>query len=64
MVLGKVLLYSRAYSRGICGKNYNAALAAGFYANTEHSKNQVRLAYVPCKQDLQKVLVIFEKALE
>lgn len=37
---------------------------AGFYTNTEHGKNQVRLAYVLCKQDLQRALVILEKALE
>lgn len=46
------------------GETIMMAPAAGFYTNTEHGKNQVRLAYVLCKQDLQRALVILEKALE
>lgn len=40
------------------------APAAGFYTNPELGKNQVRLAYVLCKKDLQRALMILEKALE
>lgn len=49
---------------GYVGETIMMAPAAGFYTNTEHGKNQVRLAYVLCKQDLQRALVILEKALE
>lgn len=40
------------------------ASAAGFYTNPELGKNQVRLAYILCKEDLQRVLMILEKAIE
>ena len=40
------------------------APAAGFYKNSELGKNQVRLAYVLCKEDLQRALMILEKAIE
>lgn len=49
---------------GYVGETIMMAPAAGFYSNTEYGKNQVRLAYVLCKQDLQRALVILEKALE
>lgn len=49
---------------GYVGETIMMAPAAGFYTNTEYGKNQVRLAYVLCKQDLQRALVILEKALE
>lgn len=49
---------------GYVGETIMMAPAAGFYTNIEHGKNQVRLAYVLCKQDLQRALVILEKALE
>lgn len=49
---------------GYVGETIMMAPAAGFYTNAEHGKNQVRLAYVLCKQDLQRALVILEKALE
>ena len=51
-------------SEGYVGETIMMAPAAGFYTNTEYGKNQVRLAYVLCKQDLQRALVILEKALE
>lgn len=40
------------------------APAAGFYTNPELGRNQVRLAYVLCKKDLQRALFILEKAIE
>lgn len=40
------------------------APAAGFYTTPEMGKNQVRLAYVLCKEDIQRALMILEKALE
>lgn len=49
---------------GYVGETIMMAPAAGFYTNAEHGKNQVRLAYVLCKRDLQRALVILEKALE
>ena len=38
------------------------APAAGFYTTPELGKNQVRLAYVLCKEDIQRALMIQEKA--
>ena len=40
------------------------APAAGFYTNPELGKDQVRLAYVLCKDDLRRAIMILEKALE
>lgn len=40
------------------------APAAGFYTLPEMGKNQVRLAYVLCKEDIQRALMILEKAIE
>ena len=40
------------------------APAAGFYTTPELGKNQVRLAYVLCKEDIQRALMILEKAIE
>lgn len=40
------------------------APAAGFYMNPELGKKQVRLAYVLCKKDLQRALMILGKAIE
>lgn len=40
------------------------APAAGFYSNPELGKNQVRLAYVLRKEELQRTLIILEKAIE
>ena len=39
------------------------APAAGFYTTPELGKNQVRLAYVLCKEDIQRALMILEKAI-
>ena len=40
------------------------APAAGFYSNPALGKNQVRLAYVLRKEELQRALIILEKAIE
>ena len=40
------------------------APAAGFYSNPALGKKQVRLAYVLCKEDLQRALLILQKTLE
>ena len=40
------------------------APAAGFYTTPDLGKNQVRLAYVLCKEDIQRALMILEKAIE
>lgn len=45
------------------GETIMMAPAAGFYSNSEHGKDQVRLAYVLKKEDLQRALKILEKAL-
>ena len=38
--------------------------AAGLYTTPELGKNQARLAYVLCKDDIQRGLMILEKAIE
>ena len=40
------------------------APAAGFYSDAELGRDQVRLAYVLNKEDLQRALLVLEKALE
>ena len=40
------------------------APASGFYTTPGAGKDQVRLAYVLCKEDLQRALMILEKAIE
>lgn len=40
------------------------APAAGFYTTPELGKNQVRLAYVLCKEDIQRALFLLEKAIK
>lgn len=45
------------------GETVMMAPAAGFYANRELGKDQVRLAYVLCKDDLLRALMILEKAI-
>lgn len=40
------------------------APAQGFYTTPGAGKNQVRLAYVLCKEDLQRALFLLEKAIE
>jgi aspartate aminotransferase len=40
------------------------APASGFYTNPELGKDEVRIAYVLKKEDLQKAMLVLEKALE
>ena len=56
-------------SSGACpepcrGETIMMAPAAGFYTSPELGKTQVRLAYVLCKEDIQRALMILEKAIE
>lgn len=48
----------------VLGETIMMAPAAGFYTNPELGKDQVRLAYVLCKKDLQRALMILRRALE
>ena len=60
MVFGRVLLCRRkdifddSFGKPVIGETIMMAHAAGFYTNPELGKNQVRLAYVLCKKDLQR----------
>lgn len=47
----------------VTGETIMMAPAQGFYTTPELGKNQVRLAYVLCKEDIQRSLMILEKAL-
>ena len=46
------------------GETIMMAPAAGFYSTPGMGKNQVRLAYVLKKKDIQRALFLLEKALE
>ena len=48
---------------GCVGETIMMAPAAGFYSNPVIGKNQVRLAYVLNKYDLQRALNILDKAI-
>lgn len=48
---------------GFTGETVIMAPAAGFYTQPELGKDQVRLAYVLCKKDLQRAIMILEKAI-
>ena len=47
----------------VTGETIMMAPAAGFYTTPDLGKNQVRLAYVFCKEDIQRALMILEKAI-
>ena len=49
---------------GCVGETIMMAPASGFYSDSSLGKNQVRLAYVLKKEDIQRSLFILEKALE
>ena len=49
---------------GCAGETVMMAPASGFYSDSSLGKNQVRLAYVLKKEDIQRSLFILEKALE
>ncbi|MDR0864287.1 MAG: pyridoxal phosphate-dependent aminotransferase [Candidatus Symbiothrix sp.] len=46
------------------GQTVFMAPASGFYTNPELGKNEVRIAYVLKKEELQKAMLVLEKALE
>jgi aspartate aminotransferase len=46
------------------GQTVFMAPASGFYTNPELGKNEVRIAYVLKKEELQKAMMVLEKALE
>lgn len=46
------------------GETVMMAPASGFYSTPGQGSNEVRIAYVLCKEDLQRALFILEKALE
>lgn len=49
---------------GCIGETVMMAPAAGFYTTPGSGIDQVRLAYVLCKDDIQRALFVLEKALE
>ena len=46
------------------GETVMMAPASGFYTDANMGRNQVRLAYVLCKEDLQRAIMILAKAIE
>ena len=46
------------------GQTVMMAPASGFYTNPDLGKNEVRIAYVLNKEDLQKALIVLGKALD
>ena len=46
------------------GETVMMAPASGFYTDSNMGRNQVRLAYVLCKEDLQRAIMILAKAIE
>ena len=49
---------------GFTGETLMMAPAAGFYSTPGLGRNQVRMAYVLKKEDLERALIVLEKALE
>ena len=49
---------------GCAGETIMMAPASGFYSDPSHGRNQVRLAYVLKKEDLQRALFVLAKALD
>jgi aspartate aminotransferase len=46
------------------GQTIFMAPASGFYTKPDLGKNEVRIAYVLEKEELQKAMIVLEKALE
>lgn len=46
------------------GQTVMMAPGTGFYTNPDDGRNQVRMAYVLCKEDMQKAMIVLRKALE
>ena len=51
-------------SKTCTGETIMMAPASGFYTTPDLGKNKVRLAYVLCKEDIQRALMNLEKAIE
>ena len=49
---------------GCTGETVMMAPAAGFYTTPGSGVDQVRLAYVLCREDIQRALFVLERALE
>lgn len=47
----------------VTGETIMMAPTSGFYTTPGCGVNQVRLAYVLCKEDIQRALMILEKAI-
>lgn len=58
------LKLSGSKKRPPIGETVMMAPASGFYTDANMGRNQVRLAYVLCKEDLQRAIMILEKAIE
>ena len=56
--------YKEGCPDGFTGETVMMAPAAGFYANPEIGRKQVRMAYVLCKEDLARALIVLKAALE
>ena len=50
--------------KGFIGETVMMAPASGFYTDPSLGLDQVRLAYVLCKEDLQRAIMILEKAID
>lgn len=50
--------------KGFTGETVMMAPASGFYTDPSLGLDQVRLAYVLCKEDLQRAIMILEKAID
>ena len=46
------------------GETVMMAPASGFYSEPDKGRDEVRISYTICKKDLQRALVVLEKALE
>lgn len=46
------------------GQTVMMAPGSGFYTNPEDGKKQVRMAYILCKEDLRRAMLVLRKALE
>lgn len=46
------------------GQTVMMAPGSGFYTNPEDGKKQVRMAYILCKEDLARAMLVLRKALE
>ena len=62
--LGEFSWKDASTPEGCSGETIMMAPASGFYSDSSLGRNQVRLAYVLKKEDIQRALLILEKALE